>query len=247
MTGFAEVRAALDANDHAAVLRLTDAILADHPGDDAAHAARARSLLALGRLDEAEHHAAAAVRLDPDEIGHRELLAGVLSREGAHRDAAAEYSRLARKDPAQAAWNVAEAVERLGASQAGIGVEAARRAVRLEPANAEAQLALASALVRIADARGAYQAATRAVELRPGDLAARETLADASWLMDEDAAAFAEFRALADELDPAGARRVTTKARSLYRQRAGWLGGVLVSVRPLFGVAFRRGWLRVGR
>lgn len=241
-----DVKAAYTAGDHEVVLRLTDAILAEHPGDDAAHAMRARSFLALDRAAEAEEHAAAAVRLDPEEVGYRELLASVLSREGAHREAATEYARLARNDPAQASWNVAESIERVDAAQAGAGVEAARRAVKLEPANVDAQLALSTALARVGDARGAYQAAVRAVELAPGNAAAREALADAHWLADEDAAAFTEFRALADELDAAGAERVTSKARSLYRQHAGWLGRALSSVRPLFDVAFRRGWLRVG-
>ena len=91
------------------VLRLTDALLADRPGDDAAHELRARALLALGRIDEAEQHAADAVRLDPDEIRYRELLAQVLAARGAHRDAAAEYGRLARNDPRQREWLLAEA------------------------------------------------------------------------------------------------------------------------------------------
>ena len=52
-------------------------------------ASGARALLALGRLDEAERHAQDAVRLDPEEVRYRELLAQVLSAGGAHRDAAA--------------------------------------------------------------------------------------------------------------------------------------------------------------
>ncbi|MGH2457186.1 MAG: tetratricopeptide repeat protein, partial [Candidatus Limnocylindria bacterium] len=111
-----EVQAALDRRDHAEVLRLTDAILGERPGDDAAHELRARALLALGRSEEAERHAADAVRLDPDEIRYRELLAQILAARGAHRDAAAEYGRLARNDPRQQAWMVAEAGERLDAA-----------------------------------------------------------------------------------------------------------------------------------
>lgn len=240
-------RAAFERSDHSAVLALTDDRLALHPGDDAAHALRARSLLALGRPAEAEHHAAAAVRLDPDEADYRELLAMALSRQGAHREAAAEYARLARTDPHQVAWNVAEAVERIDASQADAGVQAARRATRLEPGNGRAQLALSRALARVGDAGGACQAAARAVELLPADPGAREALADAYWLADRGAAAFSEFRALANELEPAAAQRVTVKARSLYVQRAGWLGRAFASVAPLFEVAFRRGWVRVSR
>ena len=156
-----EVRDALERGDDELVLRLTDAVLAERPGDDAAHEYRARALLALGRLDEAEQHAKDAVRLDPDEVRYRELLAQVLSSGGAHGDAAAEFGRLARNDPRQTAWTVAEAQERLGAAQPAMGVEAARRAVRIEPRNGSAQLALSQALARTGDARGAFQAATR--------------------------------------------------------------------------------------
>ena len=172
-------------------------MLAARPGDDAAHEFRARAFLALGRVDEAQRHAADAVRLDPDEIRYRELLAQALSAGGAHRDAAAEYGRLARNDPRQAAWTVAEAEERLGASQAGMGVDAARRAVRLAPENGRAQLALAQALARTGDARGALAAAALAERLLPGDPHAAEAAADARWLAGDRAAAFDAFRALA--------------------------------------------------
>jgi predicted Zn-dependent protease len=242
-----EVQDALERGDHELVLRLTDALLARTPGDDAAHEYRARAFLALGRLDEAERHAADAVRLDPDEVRYRELLAQVLSAEGAHRDAAAEYGRLARADPRQATWTVAEAEERLGAAQPGMGVEAARRAVRLAPRNGRAQLALSQALARTGDPRGAFQAARLATELLPGDPAAREALADAHWLADQDTAAFAEFAALAGELSGRDRARVIAKARTLYRQRAGLGGRVIAAIGPAFALAFGRGWLHVRR
>ena len=178
-----EVRAALAREDHEAVLRLTDELLAERPGDDAAHEYRARSLLALGQLDEAEQHAQDAVRLDPDEIRYRELLARVLSEEGAHRDAAAEFGRLARNDPREAEWTLAEA---------------------------------------------------------------REALADARWLGNDDAAAFDEFRTLANELGGAERDRIITKARTLYRQHAGLGGRLIAGIRPLFAFAFRSGWISVG-
>ena len=98
-SGAAAVVDALESERYDEVVRLTDAILSATPGNDAAHEYRARALLALGRLDEAERHAQDAVRLDPEEIRYRELLAEVLSREGAHRDAAAEFGRLAHNDP----------------------------------------------------------------------------------------------------------------------------------------------------
>ena len=237
----------MERGDHEEVLRRTDALLAERPGDDAAHEYRARALLALGRLDEAERHAQDAVRLDPEEIRYRELLAQVLSIVGAHREAAAEFGRLARNDPREPTWTVAEAQERIGAFQPAMGVDAARRAVKLEPGNGRAQLALAQALARTGDARGAFQAATRATELLPGDPAAREALADAHWLADEDAAAFAEFRALADELVGTDRDRVMAKGQALYRQHAGWLGRLVAAIGPAFNLAFTRGWLRVGR
>lgn len=240
-----DVQQAADRGDHDEVLRLTDAILAARPGNDAAHELRARSLLALGRLEEAERHADDAVRLDPDEIRYRELLANVLSQRGAHRDAAAEFGRLARNDPRQAAWTVAEARERIGAAQPSMGVDAARRAVRLDPSNGRAQLTLAQALARTGDARGALQAASRAADLLPGDAAALEALADALWLADRDAAAFERFRALAADVSGADRDRVIGKARALYRQRAGFVGRAVAAIPPIFELAFERGWLRV--
>jgi predicted Zn-dependent protease len=245
MQTLASVQSALDRGDHAEVLRLTDAILAERPGDDAAHELRARSLLALGRASEAQRHAADAVRLDPDEIRYRELLAEVLSAEGAHRDAATEYARLARGDPRQRAWTLAEAGERLDADQAGAAADAARRAVRLDPSDFDAQLALARALLRGGEPAGALRAATTASELRPGELRAREAVADALWLSDRDAAAFDEFRALAGELSHADRDRVLAKARSLYGQHAGWAGRLALAVPGVFSFALARGWMRV--
>jgi predicted Zn-dependent protease len=245
VTALDAIRSAHERADHELVLRLTDAVLAERPGDDAAHEYRARALLALGRPDEAERHAADAVRLDPDEIRYRELLAQTLSAAGAHRDAAAEYGRLARNDPRQTSWTLAEAQERLGALQPEMGVEAARRAVRLAPANGRAQLALAQALARTGDARGAFQAATRAVELLPDDPQAREALADAHWLADEDGVAFDAFRALASGAIGADRDRLRGKARVLYRQHAGIGGRLLAAVGPAFAVAFDRGWIHV--
>ncbi|MGZ8481427.1 MAG: tetratricopeptide repeat protein [Candidatus Limnocylindria bacterium] len=237
---------ALERGDNEGVLDATDEILAARPGDDAAHEHRARALLALGRLDEAERHAADAVRLDPDEIRYRELLAQVLSRRGAHRDAAAEFGRLARNDPRQPDWTLSEARERIGAAQASMGVEAARRALRLDPSNGRAQLTLAQALARTGDAGGALRAASRAAEMLPGDTEAREALADALWLADRDGAAFDEFRALAGDVSGGDRDRVLGKARALYRQHAGPIGRVVVALRPLFDLALSRGWLRVG-
>jgi tetratricopeptide (TPR) repeat protein len=243
--GLSSVEAAFERGDHHEVLRLTEAMLAKRPGDDAAHEFRARSLLALGRAEEAERNAADAVRLDPDEIRYRELLAQVLAARGAHRDAAVEYERLARNDPRQSAWVVAEAAERLDAAQAMEAVEAARRAVRLDPANAAAQLALAQGLSRTGDARGALQAAGKAVELLPGDPAAREALADARWLAGQDATAFSDFRSLAAELSGSARDRVVGKARSLYRLQAGFIGRMVAAVPWLFALALRNGWVHV--
>ena len=248
MTGGAsDLAAALEEGRYDEVVRETDAVLAQTPGNDAAHEFRARALLALGRLDEAERHAQDAVRLDPEEVRYHELLAEILSREGAHRDAAAEFGRLARNDPRETTWTVAEARERLEAAQPGMGVEAARRAVALEPRNGGAQLALAQALTRTGDARGAFQAATLAMELLPGDPAAREARAAAHWLAGEEAAAFEELRALAAELRGRDRDRVVTKARTLYRRRAGMAGRLVAGIGPLFDLALRTGWITVGR
>jgi tetratricopeptide (TPR) repeat protein len=244
-TAYDQLRRAADDGDHQAVLRQTERMLSDNPGNDAAHELRARALLAMGRLEEAEAHAADALRLDPDEIRYRELMADVLAAAGAHRDAAAEYGRLARDAPRQGEWVVAEARERLDAAQPGASVAAARRAVRLDARNPDAQLALARALLQTGDARGALQAAAVAAELLPGDRRARETLADARWLADEDVAAFAEFRALAAETDGDERQRVIGKARQLYLQHAGPLGRLLAAIPPLFRAALLRGWISV--
>ena len=117
--------------------------------------------------------------------------------------------------------------------------------MRLDPANFAAQLALARGLIHLGDAAAALPAATRAFELLPGDAAAREALADALWLAGREPAAFDEFRVLADELAGDDRERVLAKARSLYRQRAGWLGRLLASSDWSFAFALRRGWLRV--
>jgi predicted Zn-dependent protease len=247
MTVLDDIRDALERGDLDTVLQLTDELLANRPGDDAAHEYRARALLALGHLDDAERHAHDAVRLDPDEIRYRELLAQILSREGAHRDAAAEYGRLARNDPREATWTVAEAEERLGAAQPAMSVEAARRAVQLDPRNGRAQLTLSQALARTGDAAGAFRAAGAATRLLAGAPEAREALADARWLSDADAAAFDDFRALALEYTGPDRERVMTKARKLWRQHAGWLGRLIAAAGPLFDAAFRLGWLRIRR
>jgi tetratricopeptide (TPR) repeat protein len=241
----ASVQEALDRGDHDEVLRLTDALLATRPGDDAAHELRARALLALGRIDEAEQHAADAVRLDPDEIRYRELLAQVLAARGAHRDAAAEYGRLARNDPRQREWLLAEAGERLDAAQAGRAAEAARAAVRLDPADAEAQLTLATTLARLGDGAGAMAAAASAERLLPGDPRAMEAVADGRWLLGQDAIAFSSLVELAGRLDGRDAARVTAKARAIYRQHAGVGGRLLAAIPPLFDAALRRGWLHL--
>ncbi len=233
-----------DVAEQREIVRRNDAMLAERPGDDAAHEARARAHLALGHLEEAEADAMDAVRLDPEEVRYRELLAEIQSRRGEHADAAAEYAHLARRDPRQVAWTVGEAAERIEAADAEKGVDAARRAVRLDPRSFDAQLALARGLIRTGEA-GALAAATRALDLRPGDAAAREATADALWLADRHAAAFDALHGLAAELSDPDRARVLAKARSLYRERAGWLGRRLASVRALFEFALGHGWLRV--
>ena len=234
-----------DVDDPGRVIAAVSERLAERPGDDAAHETRARALLALGRLEEAEADALDAVRLDPEEVRYRELLAEIQSRRGEHRDAAAEYADLARRDPRQVAWTVAEAAERIEGFDAAKGVDAARRAVRLDPQSFDAQLALARGLVHLGDAAGALPAAKRASDLRPADRAGRETLADALWLAGHEADAFHEFRGLAHELRAGDRTRLVAKARTLYRARSGWLGHVVASLPALFSVAFRRGWLTV--
>ena len=243
--GFDELREAAARGDHEEVLRISERALGERPGDDAAHELRARALVALGRLDEAERHAADAVRLDPDEIRYRELLAEILASRGAHADAATEYRDLSRNAPRQVSWTLAESRERLESAQLDRAVEAARRAVRLDRANADAQLALARGLVRLGDGGGAIAAAEAAARLRPADRSAREVLADARWLAGEGAAAFAELSALSTELRGDDRQRVTQKARALYRQRGGALGRLVAAAGPLFGMALRSGWLHV--
>ena len=54
------------------------------------------------------------------------------------------------------------------------------------------------------------------------------------------------YRALAGSLTGDSRDRVLRKARGLYRQGAGWLGRRVAAVPPLFALALRLGWLRVG-
>jgi tetratricopeptide (TPR) repeat protein len=239
-----ELRAAAARGDHHAVLDLSRAALEERPGDDSTHEARAQALLALGSLEEAERHAADAVRLDPDEVRYRELLAQIRSRRGAHADAAAEYAQLARRDPAQLAWTLAEAAERIDGSDAVGGVEAARRALRLDPHSVAAQLALVRGLIQLGDGAGALAAAARAEALAPTDPEIREVVGDALWLSGRHAAAFDRFRELAGERSGDDRQRLVGKARGAYRQRAGWFGRRVAAAPRLFAVALRLGWLR---
>ncbi|HEY7527366.1 MAG TPA: tetratricopeptide repeat protein [Candidatus Limnocylindria bacterium] len=244
-TALAAARAAFERGDHEAAVRLVTQLLDERPGDDAAHELRARAELALGRTAEAERDAQDAVRLDPEEIRYRELLAQVLAAGGAHHDAATEYRRLARNDPRQRDWALAEAGERLSAAEADEAVEAARRAVRLDRADPSAQVALARALVRTGDAAGAMAASAAALQLAPDDPAAREAAADASWLTGNAAGALAAFRDLAARSPGAERTRLTDKARRLYRSRAGALGRFVAAWPWLFGLALRNGWLHI--
>jgi predicted Zn-dependent protease len=235
--------------DHEEVVRLATAILADQPGTDIAHELRARAQLALGRVAEAEADAQAAVRLDPDEVRYRELLAEVLAAAGAHREAAEEYGRLARLDPRQPAWIRAEAAERLaaGGAESEEAVSAARQALRLDPGDVAAQVTLARGLLRAGQATPALTAAERAVALAPGDPGAGETLADALWLAGDEAAALDAYAGLARGPDRELSRRAVDKARSLYRSRAGLGGRLLAAIGPLFAVALRAGRVRLPR
>jgi predicted Zn-dependent protease len=195
---------------------------------------------------EAEADAQAAVRLDPDEVRYRELLAEVLAAAGAHREAAEEYGRLARLDPRQPAWIRAEAAERLaaGGAESEEAIAAARQALRLDPGDVAAQVTLARGLLRAGQATPALEAAERAVALAPGDDGAHEALADARWLAGDEPGALAAYAALARR-DGEAASRAVDKARDLYRSRAGFGGRLLAAVRPLFAASLRGGRLRL--
>jgi tetratricopeptide (TPR) repeat protein len=240
-----ELTAAAARGEHEVVIRVATTVLADHPGTDIAHELRARAELALGRVAEAEADAQAAVRLDPDEVRYRELLAEVLAAAGAHREAAEEYARLARLDPRQPAWVRAEAAERLAGAESEEAIAAARQALRLDPGDTAAQVTLARGLLRAGQATAALEAAERAVRLAPGDGDALEALADALWLAGDEAAALAAYAERARGGEPAHARRATNTARSLYRSRAGLGGRLLAAIRPLFAAILRAGRVRL--
>jgi tetratricopeptide (TPR) repeat protein len=242
---FAELADAAERGDYALVIHLADAMLETNPGQDAAHELRARALLALGRLTDAEADAQAAVRLDPDEVRYRELLAEVLSASGAHREAAVEYGRLARNDPRQAVWVRSEATERLAAAEAEEAVEAARRALRLDPGDTTAQLTLTRGLLRAGQATLALEAAERAVVLAPADMGARLLLADARWLAADEPGALAAYGVIAREATGELANEAVEKARALYRSRAKFGGRLLAAVRPVFAARLRTGRLRL--
>jgi tetratricopeptide (TPR) repeat protein len=242
---FRDLAAAAAGGDHETVIRLAGRTLAERPGNDAAYELRSRALRAAGRLEDARADAAAAVRLDPDEIRYRELLAEILSALGAHREAAEEYARLARANPRQGAWIRAEASERLAAADPQGAQEAARRALRLDGDDAGAQLMLAHALLREGVAGPALDAAQRAVALAPDDPDARETLADALWLAGDGSGALVAYAALARDTTGERSDQAVDRARALYRSRAGLGGRLLAAVRPIFAASLRAGRLRL--
>ena len=211
--------------------------------DDAAHEYRARAFLALGRLPEAEEHAQAAVRLDPDEIRYGGLLAQVLSAEGAPR-CRGRVGRLARNDPRETAWTIARR-PRSGSerSQPGMGVDtgspgsAAGAGRRPRPAGAGAgpgPTGDARGVSRAQPRPGCFPTTRLAARPRPMPLARRRRTAPRSTSTPRWPAGFAA----------PDRERVARKARTLHRRPRLARGRALAAIGPAFDLALRNGWVR---
>ena len=245
MTTLDEVRAALDARRATRrVLRLTDALLAARPGDDAAHEYRARAFLALGRLDEAEQHAEDAVRLDPDEIRYRELLAQMLSaraRTGTRRSSTAASlatirdrrrgrSRRPRSDsgPRSPAWGSTRPAGRCGW----------RRATDARSWRCPRRSRAPATLAERSRPRHGPPRCCPAIRLR-----GRRWRTPSGWPTPTPlrSASFAHSPRSWPERPRSRARQGAPAVAAARR-----MGGRLIAaVGPLFGFAFRRGWLRI--
>ena len=126
--------------------------------------------------------------------------------EGAHRDAAAEFGRLARNDPRQTSLDGRGGAGATGRLTAGDGRRrgAARGSARA--AERAAQLALSQALARTGDARGAFQAAVPRRASCAGLPEAREALADAHWLSNDGRSRLRRVPRLGRRADRRGSR-----------------------------------------
>ena len=223
--------------------------LAERPGDDAAHELRARALLALGRLEEAE---AARPWTPCASTPTRSATASCWPRScrarGEHRDAAAEYRAWRAAIPAPEWLTVAEAGERLEAPRRRR--RASRRPERRSGStrgNGRAQLALAQGLVHLATrAAPTRPRRARCDLLRPTAPRAKRSRTRAGWRGTRRG-----VRRLPRPGPRAGGRRLhagwSTRRAALYRPGAGWLGRLVTWLPFCFAVAFRRGWLTVAR
>ena len=229
-SGPGEVADGARAGRYDEVLRLTDAILAETPGrrcgPRVSRARPARPRPARRGGASRAGRGAARSRGDPlsRAAGPGPLARGGPSRRGGRvRAARAQRSRARRPGRwRRPASDSAPRSPRWASRPRGAPCSSIRATV-------EAQLALAQALTRTGDARGAFQAASLAAELLPGDPEAREALADAQWLAGQEAAAFEEFRALANDLD----RQRPRPRRDARRARS-------TGVRPASGSPRRR-------
>lgn len=118
------------------------------PNYSVAHYGAAWALSELGRLDEAERHARAAVASEPDLIRNRMLLGGLLLHTGRHAGAVEQYSRVLELDPAnpEAQLALGQALEGMGDTR--LAEVRYREALRLKPGLADASNALAVLLGR---------------------------------------------------------------------------------------------------
>lgn len=180
---------------------LADRVLAAHPRDAGAHAARGYSFDCRGRVDEALRDYESAVRLDPDADAARASAAYLYERRGRLADALA--ASLAVRDPVRVRFHEIQIAGNLDLLGYAAAAEARyRRSFQLYPDNVFSNLAWPTFLMRhgrIAEARVALDEAMS----RGTDHAGLHLLA-------------AELALLSGDRD--GARRAAGRAHALRPQ-----------------------------
>jgi len=233
-------------NPRSALARVTSE-LAKHPNDPKLVQMSGMVYMAVSDLPKAEAAYRKLLELDANSMDAYNGLGTIYMSQNRLDEARKSFEEMAKRPGTQVAAETMLGTILVRQNKMSEARGRFERAVQLDPRNGQAQLALAQALTRTGDARGAFQAASLAAELLPSDLEAREALADAHWLAGQETAAFEEFRALVNEVHGADRDRVVSKARTLYRRRAGFLGRLIAGIGPLFELAFDNGWLELGR
>lgn len=190
--------------------------LAREPDDPIVHQGLGSALVEQGRWEEAAHHFASAVALDPAFADAYSNLAGVLRKLGRREEALAALACSAEATPGIAAAQLAYGS---ALAEAGRLREALARfdaAVRLRPGDATAHFARGTALLRLGRAADAAEALERCVALDPERVEALNNLGLALFGNGAIEQATARFeRAVA--LDPRSGDAHFNLARALLR------------------------------